>query len=671
VKNSVFSFLILLPLNFTGGGHANASDLKGYVGTLLFTDFLRFTMANISGGSPRLWVHCFAAYLLTAIVCKELLVEYNAFNNIRHRYLLSKESHLRTVLVSNIPRHLRSSKKISTYFKHVYPEAVKSVSICQNLIKLEKLVAKRTSVLAQIEKELLVLCRNEKRKLVGQSAFEKCRMNCSIWGLQEKSVCCDGSQERLSKLYSTLEVFNDQVEKEHTRRRRVMKRMDTMEAGEGSKDIDYILASPFIGSNSDQFRTLGLENYPRSRSANLPPSIGAPRNPDGTLKKGRYNPPTLATESVLSTEDIAEAEISQVGHLDHPGDCQSNPSLNYNVENGTVNHPAGPFIRPKAGSPQKNVDGSNMDSETKLESNASDGDGKKRIKLLQRPFSKAGSAIRRYSRFARNRTFFGRPTNSSNDIQKGLKRDSHIEDHTNEVCDKAFVVMRTFTASTIAIQSMHSSKPGSMQVTTAPEPRDILWNNIYVSKGAKRTRSYIGDFIIMVIQSFYVIPVALVSLLVSESAIVSSSPRIAQLDQASTLFSSAIALVQPICLVGIQQLLPPLFMQIGKAEGLVSFSEVQMRSFSRYFLFQLINVFLVTAIAGSIFDTIAIIIENPEAAFEMLGNSLPRMSSFFITFCIMKTFLGLGVELVRTMSLVQAGLRYILFPLYVMFCTFR
>jgi len=39
VKNSVFSFLILLPLNFTGGGHANASDLKGYVGTLLFTDF--------------------------------------------------------------------------------------------------------------------------------------------------------------------------------------------------------------------------------------------------------------------------------------------------------------------------------------------------------------------------------------------------------------------------------------------------------------------------------------------------------------------------------------------------------------------------------------------------------------------------------------------------------
>ena len=92
----------------------------------------------------------------------------------------------------------------------------------------------------------------------------------------------------------------------------------------------------------------------------------------------------------------------------------------------------------------------------------------------------------------------------------------------------------------------------------------------------------------------------------------------------------------------IQQLLPPLFIQISKAEGLISFSQVQMRAFSRYFTFQVLNVFLVTAIAGSIFDTLAIILSNPEAAFEMLGNSLPRMSSFFITFVTVKCFFGLG-----------------------------
>ena len=46
----------------------------------------------------------------------------------------------------------------------------------------------------------------------------------------------------------------------------------------------------------------------------------------------------------------------------------------------------------------------------------------------------------------------------------------------------------------------------------------------------------------------------------------------------------------------------------------------------------------------------------------MLGNSLPRMSSFFITFVTIKTFLGLGVELSRIVSLMQGIARYILFP---------
>ena len=121
VKMSVFSCIVLLPINFTGGGHANAQDLKGYVGSLFFTDFLRFTMANVMPGSMKLWIHCFAAYLLTGIVVRELLIEYETFNSIRHRYLLSREPHLRTVLVTNIPRNLRSSRKITSYFQHVYP----------------------------------------------------------------------------------------------------------------------------------------------------------------------------------------------------------------------------------------------------------------------------------------------------------------------------------------------------------------------------------------------------------------------------------------------------------------------------------------------------------------------------------------------------------------------
>lgn len=616
VKMSIFSFVVLLPLNYTGGGHANAQDLRGYVGSLLFTDFLRFTMANVSGGSPRLWVHCFAAYLLTGIVVRELLVEYETFNSIRHCYLLSKEPHLRTVMVTNIPRHLRSSAKINTYFRHVYPNAVKNVVMCQNVVHLEALVKERTSLLARIEVELLVLCRKEKTKLFERSRWSAAQA-LKLFGKLEDIGILNGSQERLAKLYTRLEELNIAIENEQRRRRRVMKKMDQMEAGEGRKEIDYILASPFVSADDpNQRRVLGL-NYPNMESV------------------GGYRPPTSAGQTNSSmnnrypgVERVVATDMDEV-FSPSSSDVSSNQ------------------LRSRSPRP------SDFPEDAELQAPVYDDSAQK-----PKPLVKAKSAIRRYSRLARDVSFFGRPILSTMAVQS----EGHIEDHINEVTDKAFVVMRTFTAATIAIQSMHSSKPGAMQVSTAPEPRDILWENVYVSKGAMRTRSILGEFLVILIIVFYVVPVILVSFLVSESALVSSSARLAQLDKASALFSSAIAMVQPLCVVALQQMLPPLFMSISKLEGLVAFSDVQMRAFSRYFLFQVLNVFLVTTIAGSIFDTIATIVEHPESAFEMLGNSLPRMSSFFITFVTIKAFFGLGLELVRTMSLAQAMIRFFIIP---------
>jgi hypothetical protein len=563
---SVFSFLVLIPINFSGGGHANASDLKGYVGSLLFTDFLRFTMANVTGGSPTLWVHCVAAYLLSAIIMRELVVEYNAFNNIRHRYMLSKEPHLRTVLVTNIPTHLRSPKKIRNYFKHVYPNAVKNVTMCQNLIRLENMVASRNNVISMIEQEVLSLCRDEKRKLTKSQSLTSAvkAITSAPFACFENMGLVDVVSDRLVQLNGRLDHLNSTIRNELERRSRIMRILDQMDSSFGKKDIDYILANPFCDTESQS-----------SASAST----------TGTIHRRNTHK--------------TDAEFDYVNFVD--------------------------------------------DDSTEHESQ----------KYRQRPFAKARLAIKRYSRSVFDAALLGH----SNDSKRHDNKHA-IENHANEVTDKAFVEMKTFTASTIAIQSMHSSKPGAMDVKTAPEPRDILWQNIYVTKGAKKTRSYLAETVIILLISFYVVPVALISLLVSESALVSISPRLAQLDQASPFFSSAIALAQPICLVIIQQLLPPLFMQIAKAEGTLSFSEAQMNTFSRYFMFQVLNVFLVTAIAGSIFDTIAIIIENPEAAFEMLGNSLPRMSSFFITLVTMKTFLGLGVELVRALHIVQNILRY-------------
>ena len=237
-----------------------------------------------------------------------------------------------------------------------------------------------------------------------------------------------------------------------------------------------------------------------------------------------------------------------------------------------------------------------------------------------------------------------------------------IEEFSNEVSDKAFVTFDTYTAASIARQSMHSYEPGSMKVKHAPEPRDILWENIGLPNDTLSRRHIIVESLATLIIFLYVVPVSLVSLLVSKRALLSYSETLVNICNVSTLMTQLVSMIQPITLVLIQQVLPPVFCALGKIEGRISFSNVLGSAFSRYFMFQIVNVFFVTVIAGSFFDAAAKIVDNPQKAFELLGMAIPKQSAFFTNYILLKTFIGLGAELVRIVPLLQASARSIFCP---------
>ena len=74
-----------------------------------------------------------------------------------------------------------------------------------------------------------------------------------------------------------------------------------------------------------------------------------------------------------------------------------------------------------------------------------------------------------------------------------------LENHLIEVTDKAFVTFKTYTAATIAAQSMHGSKPSYFKVSQAPEPRAILWENIHVTTKAERARHILGNMFVLIL----------------------------------------------------------------------------------------------------------------------------------------------------------------------------
>lgn len=222
---------------------------------------------------------------------------------------------------------------------------------------------------------------------------------------------------------------------------------------------------------------------------------------------------------------------------------------------------------------------------------------------------------------------------------------------------KAFITFRTFTAATIARQVVHMQLVGHLAVSEAPEPTDITWQNIYMTRTGTLWKRLIVEFIVLFLIVIWVAPVTLISFIVSEDALRSNIDFIDEWCGASVLFRSLIELLQPGALVAIMNVLPPVLTALAIMEGCISFSKNQFRSFDRYFTFQVINVFLVTTIAGSVIDCLKDIYEDPKSAFALLGGSLPKMGAFFTNYLLIKAFAGLGIEIIRLPAMCSALLK--------------
>jgi hypothetical protein len=138
----LYAWGVLLPVNATG--NSDESD----------NSFDFFSMTNIQQGSGRCWFHLVGIYILTFITIYFLEKEFLVYAKLRHQYLRQRHAHLRTVLVEGIPNKLRSTVTLATYFETLYPNAVLSVQLGQDLLFLDRLVYKRLAAVTLLERSM-------------------------------------------------------------------------------------------------------------------------------------------------------------------------------------------------------------------------------------------------------------------------------------------------------------------------------------------------------------------------------------------------------------------------------------------------------------------------------------------------------------------------------------
>ena len=187
----------------------------------------------------------------------------------------------------------------------------------------------------------------------------------------------------------------------------------------------------------------------------------------------------------------------------------------------------------------------------------------------------------------------------------------------------AFVTFNSRVTQSVAQQMLLSHD--AMEINGAPNPHDIIWDNVSIPRSQIKMRNFITNAGVIVGSLFW-------------SSLVTSIN-----DLVSNIAAASLPLYQQqylsVCIIlGFLLLLPFIFDFLARYyEGIKLESEIQTSIMTRYFWYQLINVYVTVGFGGvQIITQLLLILKNPQLLVNFVGQTIPAVSLYFVDVVIIK-----------------------------------
>jgi hypothetical protein len=193
-----------------------------------------------------------------------------------------------------------------------------------------------------------------------------------------------------------------------------------------------------------------------------------------------------------------------------------------------------------------------------------------------------------------------------------------------------FVTFLDLTSVTCAATTPLTSKPKILNVSVAPEPRDIIWANAHVSAKTRARNEKVVNFFLFLSLFFWIVPLTLIQAFAKAEYIarIPGMEWVAQSGSVSSFVNGYLPVVGLLCLILI---LPLIFKFLATTyEKRLTYSDVQQSMMGRYFYYQVFNIY-VTVTAGSLWRSLGDILDHPSMLLEVCPTE-------FITFTPLKYF---------------------------------
>ncbi|CAI2186337.1 2197_t:CDS:2 [Funneliformis geosporum] len=229
-------------------------------------------------------------------------------------------------------------------------------------------------------------------------------------------------------------------------------------------------------------------------------------------------------------------------------------------------------------------------------------------------------------------------------------RSKSIQEPPYKATSTGFITFKDHIGAQLCAQSIMCSVPHTCTTRMAPEPRDILWDNLTKSFKAKLIRYLFVNACVWALTIFWLFPIVAFLTLTSIDSLAEKFEFLKHFLMASPTISTLLQKVLPTVLVSFfMAILPWILMEISKLESFPSYSELEEAVLIRYYHFSFFNVFLVFLLGITFLQSIFTLIKSPTSILNILADNMPKGATFFIHYIIFNTCTH-GLELVQVGS---------------------
>ncbi|BEJ14084.1 hypothetical protein CspHIS471_0312580 [Cutaneotrichosporon sp. HIS471] len=212
-----------------------------------------------------------------------------------------------------------------------------------------------------------------------------------------------------------------------------------------------------------------------------------------------------------------------------------------------------------------------------------------------------------------------------------------------------------------------SDRKRFMMVKTSFEvvPDDVIWSNVSINPYQRKARTFVSWALTVTLIIFWTIPMAFVGFVsnvdtLSAWTVNGTKPFSWILKIPAVPLGIIKAVLPSVALAVLFMLLPIVLRAWIKLQGETRKSEVELKLFTRYWLFWIIHGFLIVTLSAGILPALSNISSTLDSIPTLLADQLPGANVFFLVFILTATWSAAAKTLARIVPWVMWQLRGIL-----------